>query len=247
MRRLSLALVAVLLLIGPEARAGDHDGARRFAISLGVGTFDEQGSDLMLRKDGEPGNPIIGWMGSDQIAASFAYDVRPGLTVDLSYDRLDYDFGTPLAMTEPEDGELGGTQIATGSMDEYRLAVLLDMDLLSDAPTYYISPQRKSKFRFAVFAAIAMTKPRDVDVADAGRELLGIEGIETGSQSSAGFGAQMDYRLGRSGCTIGADVGWMWKLSGDLFTVNTTPDSPYAGTTVAHEGLDFLFHLAYHF
>jgi hypothetical protein len=246
MRRLSLALVAVLLLIGPEARAGDHDGARRVAIGVGVGTFDEQGSDLMLRKDGEPGNPIIGWMGSDQVAADFAYDLGPGLTVDLSYARLDYDFGTDLVMTEPGGG-FASTQIATGSMDEYRLAVLLDIDLLGDHPTYYVSPQRKSKWRFAVFAAVAMTTTGDVNVADAGRELLGIEGIETGSQSSAGVGAQMDYRLGRSGFTIGADVGWMWKLSGDLFTVNTTSDSPYAGTTVAHEGLDFLFNLAYHF
>jgi hypothetical protein len=246
MQRPLLAFVAVLMLIGPAAQAGDHEGAKRFAISVGVGAFDEQGSDLMRRKDGEPGNPIIGWMGSDQVGAGFAYDLRPGLTVDLSYVRLDYDFGTPLAMTEPEDGELGGTQIATGSMDEYRLTVMLDMEMLGADPTYYVSPQRKSKFRFAVFAAAAMTKARDVDVADAGRQQLGIESVDTGRQSSAGFGARLDYRLGRSGCTIGADVGWMWKLTGDLFTVNTTPDSPYTGTTVAHEGLNFLVNLSYH-
>jgi hypothetical protein len=246
MQRFSLALVVVLLLIGPAARAGDHEGARRFTVSVGVGSFDEQGSDVMLRKDGAPGNPIIGWMGSGQVAAALAYDLRPGLTVDLSYARLDYDFGSDLVMTEP-DGELMSTQIATGSMDEYRLTVLFDMDLLGDHPTYYVSPQRKTKWRFAMFAAAAMTKARDVDVADDGRQLLGIESIDTGGQSSAGLGARMDYRLGRSGCTIGADVGWMWKLSGDLFTVNTTPDSPYSGTTVAHEGLNFLANLAYHF
>jgi len=245
MRRLSLALVAVVLLIGPAAQAGDHDGARRFALSVGVGTFDEQGSDLMLRKDGEPGNPIVGWMGSDQVAAALAFDVRPGLTVDLSYARLDYDFGSDLVMTE-SDGELTSTQIATGTMDEYRLTLMLDVDLLGDDPTYYVSPQRKSRWRFAVFVAAAMTKAGDVEVADAGRQLLGIEGIDTGGQSSAGFGARMDYRLWRSGCTVGADVGWMWKLNGDLFTVNTTSDSPYLGTTVAHEGLNFLIGLSYH-
>jgi len=246
MRRLSLAVVAVVLLIGPAARAGDHEGARRFAISVGVGAFDEQGSDVMLRKDGGPGNPIIGWMGSGQVAAALAFDLLPGLTVDLGYARLDYDFGSDLVMTEP-GGEFASTQIATGNMDEYRLTVMFDMDMLGDNPTYYVSPQRKSKFRFAVFAAVAMTKTGDVNVADAGRELLGIDSIDTGSQSSAGFGGRMDYRLGRSGFTIGADVGWMWKLTGDLFTVNTTTDSPYLGATVAHEGLNFLVNLSFHF
>ncbi len=246
MRRLSFAVVALMLLIGPAAWAGDHDGARRFAISVGVGAFDEQGSGIMLRKDGEPGNPIIGWTGSDQVAAAFAYDVSPGLTVDLSYARLDYDFGTDLVTTESYLGSLS-TQIATGGMDEYRLTVMFDMDMLGDHPTYYVSPQRKSKWRFAMFLAVSMTTAGDVDVAETGRELLGIESIDTGSQSSAGFGAQFDYRLGRSGFTIGADVGWMWKLSGDLFTVNTTTGSPYQGTTLAHEGLNFLVDLAFHF
>ncbi|MDH3816217.1 MAG: hypothetical protein OEV48_17110 [Acidobacteriota bacterium] len=246
MQRLSLALVALLLLIGQAAQAGDHQGAKRFALSVRVGAFDEQGSDVMRRKDGEPGNPIIGWMGSEQVAGALAYDVRPGLTVDLSYVRLDYDFGSDLAVTEP-DGEFVSTQIATGSMEEYRLTVMLDIELLGDHPTYYVSPQRKTRGRFAVFASAAITKARDVDVADAGRQLLGIEGIDMGRQSSAGFGARMDYRLGRSACTIGAEVGWMWRLNGDLFTVNTTPDSPYSGTTVEHEGLNFLIDLSYHF
>jgi len=62
MQRMSLALVFVLLLIGPEARAGDHEGAKRLAISVGIGSFDEQGSDVMRQKDGAPGNPIIGRM-----------------------------------------------------------------------------------------------------------------------------------------------------------------------------------------
>jgi hypothetical protein len=137
MQRWLLALVALLLLIGPAAQAGDHEGARRFAFSVGFGSFDERDSDVMLRKDGEPGNPIIGWATSEQVAAAFAFDVRPGLTVDLSYARLDYDFG--------------------------------------------------------------------------------------------------------------ADLGLMWKLSGDLFAVNTAPNSAYSGTTVAHEGIDFLIDLAYHF
>jgi hypothetical protein len=39
----------------------------------------------------------------------------------------------------------------------------------------------------------------------------------------------------------------MWRLSGDLFTVNTTPDSPYSGTAVEHEGLNFFMDLSYHF
>jgi hypothetical protein len=246
MRRLSLVFVAVLLLIGPVAEAGDHDGARRFAVSIGVGSFDEQGSDIMLRKDGEPGNPIVGWTGSDQIAAGLSYDFLPGMTVDLSYARLDYDFGTDLITTDSYLGSLN-TQIATGSMDEYRLTVMFDMDMLGDHPTYYVSPQRKSKWRFAMYAAVSMTQAGDVDVADAGRELLGIDSIDAGDQSSAGFGARFDYRLGRSGFTIGANVGWMWKLSGDLFTVNTAPDSPYRGTTVAHEGLNFLVDLAFSF
>ncbi len=246
MRRLSLAVVALMVLIGPAVWAGDHDGARRFAISVGIGTFDEQGSDIMLRKDGEPGNPIVGWMGSDQVAAAFAYDLRPGLTVDLSYARLDYDFGTDL-ITTGSYLEPSSTQIATGNMDEYRLTVMFDMDMLGENPTYFVSPQRTSKWRFAMFLAVSMTTAGDVDMAETGRELLGIESIDTGSQSAAGFGAQFDYRLGRSGFTIGADVGWMWKVTGDLFAVNTTPDSPYQGTTLAHEGLNFLVDLAFHF
>jgi len=246
MQRWPLALVALLLLIGPAAQAGDHEGARRFAFRVGFGAFDERDSDVMLRKDGEPGNPIIGWAASEQVAAAFAFDVRPGLTVGLSYARLDYDFGADLVMTEP-DGEFVSAQIATGSMDEYRLTVMLDIDLLSDHPTYFVSPQRKAKWRSAVYAAAAMTNARDVDVADSGRQLLGIEGIDAARQSSAGIGARFDYRLGRSGCTIGADLGLMWKLSGDLFTVNTAPDSAYSGTTVAHEGINFLINLAYHF
>ena len=130
MQRLSLTLVALLLLIEPVAQAGDHPGAKRFAITIGIGSFDEQGSD--------------------------------------------------------------------------------------------------------------------VNVADTGRQLLGVDDIDTGSQSSAGFGARIDYRFGRSACTIGANVGWMWKLSGDLFTITTTPDSLYSGTTLRHQGLNFVIGLSYH-
>jgi hypothetical protein len=246
MRRLPVALVVLLLLIGPVAHAGNPDRPKRFAVSVRAGGFDEQGSDVMLRKDGGPGNPIIGWMGSDQVAAAVALDVCPGLTLDLSYVQLGYDFGSDLVMTEP-DGELVSTQIATGNMDEYRLAVMLDAELLLDAPTYYVSPQREPRWRFAMVVSAAMTKAGDVNVADAGRQLLGIEAIDTGRQTSAGVGARMDYRLGRSGVTVGANMGWMWRLSGDLFTVNTTSDSPYSGTSVGHEGLDFLMDLSYHF
>jgi len=56
----------------------------------------------------------------------------------------------------------------------------------------------------------------------------------------------MNYRLGRSPCTIGADVGWMWRVNGDLFSVNTTPESQYSGTTVRHQGLNFVFGVAFH-
>ena len=65
MQRWSLALVTLVLLIGPAAQAGDHEGARRFAFSVGFGSFDERDSDVMLRKDGEPANPIIGWATSE--------------------------------------------------------------------------------------------------------------------------------------------------------------------------------------
>jgi hypothetical protein len=246
MRRLAFVWVVLLLPIGPPARAGDSDRPKRFAVSLRAGIFGELGSDVMQRKDGEPGNPVIGWMESDQVAAALAFDVRPGLTLDLSYVQLGYDFGTDLIITEP-DGEFVSTQIATGNLEEYRLAVVLDAQLLFNDSTYFISPQRMSRWRIALVIAAAISKPRDVDVADAGRQLLGIEDIDTGRQSSAGFGARLDYRLGRSSWTIGADIGWMWRLSGDLFTVNTTPDSPYSGTAVEHEGLNFFMDLSYHF
>jgi hypothetical protein len=246
MRRLCFALVVLLLPIGSAAHAGDTGRPKRFAVSLRAGAFDEQGSSVMLRKDGEPGNPVIGWMGSEQVAAGLEIEVLPGLTLDLSYAQLDYDFGSDLVMSEP-DGEFVSTQIATGSLDEYRVAIMLDAELLGDQHTYYVSPQRKTKWRFALVVAAAFTEASEVDVAEAGRELFGIQDIDTGRQSSAGLGARMDYRLGRSGFTIGADVGWMWRLSGDLFRVNTTPDSPYSGTAVEHEGLNFLLGLAYHF
>jgi hypothetical protein len=96
MQRWSLALVCLLLLIGPAAEAGDHECARRFALSVGFGSFDERDSDVMLREDGEPGNPTIGWAASEQVAAALGFDVRPGLTVHLNYARLDYDFGADL-------------------------------------------------------------------------------------------------------------------------------------------------------
>lgn len=245
MRRTPHALFALCVLIASVVQAGDHPGAKRFAINLAAGAFDEQGSDLMRRKDGGPGNPIIGWKGSGQVAGGLGIDVLPGVTVDLGYARLDYDFGTDFTLTEP-DGEFISTQIATGSMEEYRLTVMLDMDLLLDHPTFYLSPQRSSKWRFAVFGAAAFTKARDAEIADEGRHLLGIEGIETGDQSSAGIGARMDYRLGRSAWTIGSSVGWMWKVNGELFSVNTTPDSPYSNTTVQHQGLNFLIGVGCH-
>lgn len=246
MQRLSCALVVLLLLTGPTAHASTSDRPKRFAVSLRAGTFDEQGSGVMLRKDGEPGNPVIGWLGSDQFAAALAFDVLPGLTLDLSYVELDYDFGSDLVMTAP-DGEFVGTRIASGDMDEYRLSLVLDAEMLLDEPSYFVSPQRSTRWRFALVVAAAMTTVGDVDVTEAARGLLGIDGIDTGRQSSAGAGARFDYRLGRSAVTVGASVGWMWSLSGDLFTVNTMLESPYAGTAVDHEGLDFLMDLSYHF
>lgn len=246
MRRLSCALIFLLLLTSSAAHAGNPDRPKRFAVSLRAGTFDEQGSDVMLREDGAPGNPIIGWMGSDQFGTAVAFDVLPGLTLDLSYVQLDFDFGSDLVLTEP-NGEFVSTQIATGNMDEYRLALVLDAELLLDEPTFFVSQQRKPRWRFAIVVAAAITTAGDVDVAEAGRELLGVEGIDTGRQTSAGIAARLDYRLGRSAVTVGANVGWMWRLSGDLFTVTTTPDSPYSGTAVEHEGLDFLIDLSYHF
>lgn len=58
-----------------------------------TGGFDEQGSDLTRREDGGPGNPIIGWKESGQVGVAFTFDVCFGLTFDVSFVQLDYDFG----------------------------------------------------------------------------------------------------------------------------------------------------------
>jgi hypothetical protein len=246
MRRLFASLAMLLVVVGSTAEASDHPGAKRFTISVRAGSFDEQGSGVMLRKDGEPGNPLLGWKASDQVAGALAFDIRPGLTLELCYARLDVDFGSDLVVSDPDSGFVS-TQIATGTLDEYRLAVMFDVDLLNETPTYYVSPERTTRWRFAVGGVIATTTAGDLTPATGGAQLLGIESIETGRQSSLGLGARIDYRLGRSGLTVGSSVGWMWCVSGDLITLRTSDESPYAGSTLQHEGLDFLLDLSFHF
>lgn len=246
MKRLAPLLVVLLLATVPAATAGDPGAARRLHVSLRAGGFDEQGSSAMLRKDGGPGNPIIGWKGSEQVAAGLGFEVRPGLTLDLSFARLDFDFGSDLVIAEP-GAEIVTTQIATGDLDELRLAVCLDAQLLDEQPAYYLSSRRKGRGRVALAVTGAVTKAGDVVVADESRQLLGVEDVRAGTQTSVGLGVRMDYRIGRSAFTIGADLGWLWKVSGDLFVVTTTPDSSYGGAALEHEGLDFLLEVSYHF
>lgn len=225
MRRLLSGLAVLVLAVAPAADASDHPGAKCFAIGVRAGGFDEQGSGVMLRKDGEPGDPLLGWKGSEQVAGALAFDIRPGVTLDLSYARLDVDFGSDLLATEP-DGVVVSTQIATGTLDEYRFAVMLDVDLFSDRPTYDVSPQRATRWRFAVGGVVATTTADDLTQAAGGVQLLGIESIETGRQSSLGLLARFDYRLGSSGLAVGSSVGWMWCVSGDLITLHTSDESP---------------------
>jgi len=246
MRRFACALAVLLLSLVPAAHAGGPDGPKRFHVGLRVGGFDEQGSSVMLRKDGEPGNPVVGWKGSEQVAAALGFEVRPGLALDLSFARLEFDFGSDLVSPEP-GVEVASTQIATGDLEELRLAVWFDMQLLGDEPAYYVSARRQGKGRIAVVAKAALTNAGNVSVTDAARQVLGVDDVQTGTQASAGLGARMDYRIGRSNFTIGADLGWMWRVSGDLFRVSTAPDSAYSGTTLDHEGLDFLLDLSWHF
>ena len=94
---------------------------------------------------------------------------------------------------------------------------------------------------------VATTTAGDLTQAAGGVQLLGIESIETGRQSSLGLLARFDYRLGSSGLTVGSSVGWMWCVSGDLITLHTSDESPYASATLQHEGLDFLLDLSFHF
>lgn len=246
LRFAGLVVVALLLSTGRAAFAGDPNRARRFHVSLRAGGFDEQGSAGMLRGDGAPGNPRVGWKGSEQFGAALGFEVRPGLTLDLSAIRLQFDIGSDLLGAEPGE-EVVTSRIATGDLDEWRLAVWLDAALLGDDPSYFLGPGRKPRGRVALAILGAVTKARSLETADAGREQLGVESVGTGTQSALGLGARMDYRFRGTPLSVGANLGWMFQVGGDLFTVNTAPDSPYLGTRLGHEGLDFLVDVSYHF
>jgi hypothetical protein len=40
-------------------------------------------SPVLLSKDGEPGNPVLGWAGSQQAGAALGFEILPGLTLDV--------------------------------------------------------------------------------------------------------------------------------------------------------------------
>ncbi len=246
MRCLGLALVVLALSLGSAADAAEPDRPKRWSVSLRAGGFDEQGSAGMLRRDGAPGNPVLGWKGSPQVGAAVAFDVRPGVTLDLSAARLDFEFGSDLVPAGP-GSELVSTKIATGHLEDFRLAIWLDPAMLEERATYYVSPRRAPRGRFALVVVVAVTKAGDVEPTDEARGLLGVERLETDRQTSAGLGARLDYRLGRSAWSIGAELDWTWRLGGELVTVETSPASPYGGSALAHEGPGFMADLSWHF
>lgn len=245
-RLAAFALCGLALAAGTAGHAGGPERPMRYAVSLRAGGFDEQGTGGMLRKDGAPGNPLVGWKASEQVAAAVSFEARPGVTLDLSLVRLDFDFGSDLLPAVPGDGFVT-TRIATGDIDEYRFAVWLEPAVFDDDASFFVSNERTSKGRIALAFVASRAETRDLLVAAESRERLGIERVNTGGQTSLGLGARVDYRLGRSRVTIGADLRWMWAVGGDLFTVVTSADSPYAGTTLEHEGFDVLLDLSFHF
>jgi hypothetical protein len=45
----------------------------------------------------------------------------------------------------------------------------------------------------------------------------------------------------------GAELDWLFSVSGDSLTVTTAPGSPYSGTVAEHEGLSFVVDLSTYF
>jgi hypothetical protein len=246
MRSPVVVLSILAVLVAPPIRADSPQIPQRFHATARWGTFEDMDSPVLLRKDGEPGNPVLGWAGSQQAGAALGLEILPGLTLDVGYYRLEFDLGSDVVLAEP-GGAFETVRIATGNFEDLRFALWVSLDAFKDDAQYFVSPARPGRARFSAVFLAGFTEPSEVLVDDAARELLGIADVEAGTSTSLGFGGRFDYRLGRSRLVAGAEVDWLYSASGDSLTVTTAPGSPYSGTVAEHEGVSFVLDLSYYF
>jgi len=246
MRSPAVVLSILTVLAAPPIRADSPQVPQRFHATARWGSFEEMDSPALLRKDGEPGNPVLDWAGSHQAGAALGFEILPGLTLDVGYYRLEFDLGSDLVPAEP-GGAFETVRIATGDFEDLRFALSVSFDAFKDDAPYFVTPARPGQARLSAVFLAGFTEPSEVRVDDAARELLGIADVEAGTSTSLGFGARLDYRLGRSRFVAGAEMDLLFSVSGDSLTVTTAPGSPYSGTVAEHEGLSFVLDLSYYF
>jgi hypothetical protein len=78
-----VVLSILTVLAAPPIRADSPQIPQRFYATARWGTFEEMDSPALLRKDGEPGNLVLGWAGSQQAGAALGFEILPGLTLDV--------------------------------------------------------------------------------------------------------------------------------------------------------------------
>jgi len=83
MRSPVVVLSILTVLAAPPIRADSPQISQRFHATARWGTFEEMDSPALLRKDGEPGNLVLDWAGSQQAGAALGFEILPGLTLDV--------------------------------------------------------------------------------------------------------------------------------------------------------------------
>jgi hypothetical protein len=194
----------------------------------------------MRRRDGAPGNPILGWKESEQLEIGAAYEITKSIALDVSMGRSDFDLGADLL--DADAMSFTSVRIAQGELESLRLSAWFQID-----GEHIFARDSKRRGRWTTGLTVGRLSAEDVEVDRAGIENLGVESVSAGSETIFGFGARGELRLGRSGWALGGESCLMWSSGGPIVEVRTDASSPYTSAEVSFDPYTILAFVGYHF
>jgi hypothetical protein len=251
-RHAAAATLCALLATGRVAAAQDTapppEPLRWSAEVRGGVLHDRSDTPAMLqRADRQPGNALVGWEDSTELAIRGAYEVHRGVEVDLQLAQAQFDVGADVFVLQGATAALVPAPIATGTLRLARAGAWVDQRILEPKARATSPTPALPRWRIAVGVLAGAERASAIEEDAKGGAALGLSAVTAGSEILAGLGIRGEVRLGRSPVTLSGEIALLWPVQGALLTLTTKPGSTYAGASIRHTPGELLLGIAYHF
>ena len=213
-------------------------GPWRYEAGVFLDRSDRPGD--MRPKNADAGYPLVGWKESELFEIGAAYEITKNVALDGSVGLADFDVGADLL--DFDSPGFTSVRIARGRLQSLRLSTWFQVD-----GEHVFARDSTRRVRWMAGLTVGRLSAENVEIDRTGIDLLGVESVSSGSETTFGFGARADVRLGRSGWALGLESCLMWSSGGPLVEVRTSEGSPYTSAGFSFDPYTILVFTGYHF